>query len=188
VGRSRFAEQVSSHRRGDNMRSIQGFTLLEALVVIAALGIITALAIGSFTSGRDKQAVREGQTSFAQSIERVRTLVRRFGYNYKLTIASDKKSYTLSAQTVGTGAAVTNSAPDIKGIMPGTVKLQLGTGSTFDITKPIYLAPFSRLGTGTVPICFEILSTVSSYKTAIDLVGVTGKVVSRAISNATPCN
>ncbi len=170
------------------MRSTKGFTLIEALIVLAILGVITALAISSFTSGRDKQAVKEGQTSFAQSIERVRSLVRRYGYDYKLTIATDNKSYTFSSQTVGAGAAVANSAPDIKGVMPSSVKLQLGTGSTFNIAKPIYLAPFSRLGTGTVPICFEILSTVSSYKTAIDLVGVTGKVVSRAISNATPCN
>jgi prepilin-type N-terminal cleavage/methylation domain-containing protein len=165
----------------------QGFTLIEALVVIAILGIITALAAGSVTAGRDQRAVKEGQTTFAQSIERVRSLVRRFGYNYKLTIAADNKSYSFTAQTLS-GTAVTNSAPDIKGVMPSTTKLQLGTGSTFDITKPIYLAPFSRLGTGTIPICFEILSTSSSLKTAIDLVGVTGKVVTRAISNATPCN
>jgi prepilin-type N-terminal cleavage/methylation domain-containing protein len=167
-----------------------GFTLLEILMVIAVLGIITVLGI-SFLGKRDRPALQEGQTSFAQSLERVRTLVRRYAYDYVLTIATDNKSYIFKAQTTkssGTQAAVTNSAPDISGKMPDTVRLKLGTTSSFILTNPIYLAPYSRLGTGGAPICFEFSNTASTLKTATDLVGITGKVVNRAISTATPCN
>lgn len=166
----------------------QGFTIIEMLVVLAILGIITAIGIGTLNSGRDKRFVQEGQTAFAQSVERVRSLVRRFGYDYKLTIAADNKSYVFKPQTTSTAAAVTNSAPDVTGTMPATVTLKLGTGSSFNLLNPIYLAPFGRLASGGAPICFEVLSTTTSLKSAIDLVGVTGKVVTRAISTATPCN
>jgi type IV pilus assembly protein PilA len=167
---------------------IQGFTIIEMLIVLAILGIVTAIGVGSLNSGRDKRAVLEGQTAFAQSVERVRSLVRRYGYDYRLTIAADNKSYVFKPQSTVTAAAVSNTAPDVVGAMPATVKIKLGTGSAFIISNPIYFAPFGRLGNGGAPICFELLSTTTTLKSAIDLVGVTGKVVTRAISTATPCN
>jgi type II secretory pathway pseudopilin PulG len=166
---------------------IQGFTILELLIIIVIVGILTALAFGSVNAGKASRELREGQTNFSQALERARTLVKRYNYNYLLTIATDKKSFTLSARNAA-GAAVTSSAPDVSGTLPSSVTLELPTGTTADLTKVLFKAPFAGIQTGGAPICFLLKSTTSSLQTAIDLVGVTGKVVTRAISTATACN
>jgi prepilin-type N-terminal cleavage/methylation domain-containing protein len=165
---------------------LQGFTILELLVVILVIGILTALAFGSVNAGKASRELREGQTNFAQGLERARTLVKRYNYNYLLTIATDKKSFVLSARNAA-GAAVTNSAPDISGTLPASVTLELPVGASANLSKPLFRAPFSQIQTGGAPICFLLQSTTSSLKAAVDLVGVTGKVVTRA-SSANPCN
>jgi prepilin-type N-terminal cleavage/methylation domain-containing protein len=165
----------------------QGFTILELLGVMLIVGILTALAFGSVNAGKTTRELREGQTSFAQALERTRTLVKRHNYAYLLTIASDKKSFVLSARNAA-GVAVANSAPDVKGTLPASVTLEVPVGSSFDPAKTLFRAPFARIQTGGAPICFLLKSTTSTLQTAIDLVGVTGKVVTRAISNATACN
>ena len=165
---------------------LQGFTILELLGVILIAGILIALAFGSVNAGKASRELREGQTNFAQGLERARTLVKRYNYNYLLTIAADKKSFVLSARNAA-GTAVANSAPDISGKLPSSVTLELPAGSSADLSKPLFRAPFSRIQTGGAPICFLLQSTTSSLKTAVDLVGVTGKVVIRA-SSSIPCN
>jgi type II secretory pathway pseudopilin PulG len=166
---------------------IQGFTILELLGVMLIVGLLTALGFSSVNSGKSGRELREGQSSFAQALERSRTLVKRYNYNYLLTIAADKKSFVLSARNAA-GAVVTNSAPDISGTLPASVTLELPAGSVADLTKALFRAPFSGIQTGGAPICFLLKSTTSGLQTAIDLVGVTGKVVTRAISTATACN
>lgn len=164
----------------------QGMTLLELLIVMAILGIAFALSAGAMSGGRDRREMREGQKTFEQSLERVRTLVRRYSYDYVLTIATDKKSFVFKARNAA-GAAVTNSAPDINGKLPDSVTVEKKSPSTVLLTNPLFLAPFARTSGGAAPICFELVSSISSLKTAVDLVGVTGKVVSREISNTSGC-
>jgi prepilin-type N-terminal cleavage/methylation domain-containing protein len=165
----------------------QGFTILELLVMIVIIGIVTALAFGAVNAGKATRELREGQTMFSQALERSRTLVKRHNYGYLLTIAADKKSFVLSARNV-VGVAVANSAPDISGTLPTSVTLEVPTGSTFDSSKALFRAPFARIQTGGAPLCFLLKHTTANLQTAVDLVGVTGKVVTRATSNATACN
>ncbi len=162
-----------------------GFTLLELLIVMAMLGIVFALSAGALSSGRDRSEMREAQKTFEQATERVRTLVRRFGYNYLLTISTDKKSFVYSAQNAA-GVAVANSAPDVIGKFPTSVTIAVKP-TTINLSNPLFKAPFARTLGGGAPICFELVSSISSLKTAVDLVGVTGKVVSRDISNTSGC-
>lgn len=168
-------------------RKQMGFTLIELLIVIAIAGIIFALSAVALSGGRDRREMREAQKTFEQATERVRALVRRYSYSYLLTISTNKKSFVYSARN-SAGAAVTNSAPDVGGTMPASVTLEMKSPPPADLAKPLFLAPFARIQTGGAPICFELVSSISSLKTAIDLVGVTGKVVSRDISNTSGCN
>jgi prepilin-type N-terminal cleavage/methylation domain-containing protein len=167
------------------MKNTQGFTLLELLIVMAMLGIVFALSAGALSGGRDRREMREAQKTFEQATERVRTLVRRYGYNYLLTIATNKKSFVYSARDAA-GLAVANSAPDVTGQLPDSVTISVRPLG-LNLANPLFKAPFARTLGGGSPICFELVSSISSLKNAVDLVGVTGKVVSRDISNTSGC-
>jgi prepilin-type N-terminal cleavage/methylation domain-containing protein len=167
------------------MKNPHGFTLLELLIVMGIFGIIFALSAVAFSGGRDRREMREAQKTFEQSAERVRTLVRRYSYDYVLTIATDKKSFVFKPQNKAL-SAIANSAPDVSGKLPDSVTITVKPLS-LNLANPLFTAPFARTLGGATPICFELVSSISSLKTAVDLVGVTGKVVSRDISNTSGC-
>ncbi len=164
-----------------------GFTLIELMVVIGILGIMLAAFTVLLSGGQDNRALQEGQKSFAQAVERVRTLVRRYSYDYFLTIAADKKSFVFTPKDVN-GTVVAN-IPTVSGNLPSTVTIEGKKPTTLDLNKRLFIAPYARTQGGGAPICFELKTTLSTKKTAVDLVGVTGKVVSRAFTTATSaCN
>jgi prepilin-type N-terminal cleavage/methylation domain-containing protein len=161
--------------------SRKGITLIELLVVMAIIGILAAL-VGNLLGDRSRFQVREAQTKFASDLERVRNYVRRFNYGYDVAITTSGgvMSYRFfSVQRDGTAVTGTNVPPEINVSMLQGIKLAQKKPSTFN--GNVYLAPYGRIGSGGAPICFEITKADSKYETAVDLVGVTGKVISREI-------
>jgi prepilin-type N-terminal cleavage/methylation domain-containing protein len=166
------------------MKKQLGFTLFELLIVMAIIGIAAALFASSLGSN-GQRSVREAQTQFATSLSRVRTLVQRYNVSYELGIASDKKSYTLTPKN-GLNAVVAN-VPVISGKFVNGVTLEVLASAV--IPSTVYTAPFGRFGGGGAPLCFELVGG-QNYRGVISLVGVTGKIVSRAlrVSTTSGCN
>lgn len=52
---------------------LRGFTLIELMVVVAILGILTAMAAPSFTSYLARQQLRDQTSAFARAINQART-------------------------------------------------------------------------------------------------------------------
>ena len=120
------------------MKSKNGFTLLEMLIVIAIIGIIAAIGFVNYNKTIKVQRLREAQGQFAQAIERARTLSRRYSQDYRLGI-SDKR-YRIVPLTVVT---TTNGA----GVKTSTI-----TEDTASDAPPAFMEKFANnvlMGTGT---------------------------------------
>jgi prepilin-type N-terminal cleavage/methylation domain-containing protein len=160
----------------------RGVTLIEMLVAIAIIGIVSALGV-SLLGNNDQRATREAQTQFVNNLERVRSLVIRYNVSYELSIAPNQKSYSLTPR-------------DLAGVTPTNVPVIAGTlnqatlqpKSTLTLPVTLYRAPYARLGVGGSAACFELVGG-NNYRAVVSLVGVTGKVIPRAIvvSATTKC-
>jgi type IV pilus assembly protein PilA len=154
----------------------QGFTLIEMLTVIAVLGIILALGIPAL---RDPNAsVKEGQVAFAQATDRARGLVRRFNTDYRLEITNSGNSFRYYPVN-GSNVAITGLT-EISQKLPDGVVLQAVIGT--DLSQPIFIGPFARTQSGAAERCFSISSSRAPKQAAISLVGVTGKVIPRGLT------
>ncbi len=161
-------------------KAISGFSLLEMLVVIGILGIALALGIVGF-GDRTRAAVREGQTDFAQTLEKVRTLVRRYNYDYYLDLGATGSSYKFIAKDQ-TGAVV-NNIPSVQGNMPSGITIKQITNNNL-LTRAMYQAPFAR--TSAPSFCFSIQS-INNLQGEVTVVGVTGKVIVYAPQPISTC-
>jgi type IV pilus assembly protein PilA len=154
----------------------KGFTLIEMLIVIAVLGIILAIGIPAF---RDPNAsVKEAQASFAQATDRARGLVRRFNTDYRLEITNSGNSFRY--YPVNASNTAINGLTEISQKLPEGVVLQAVLGN--DLSQPIFIGPFARTQSGAAERCFSISSSRAPKQAAVSLVGVTGKVIPRGLS------
>jgi prepilin-type N-terminal cleavage/methylation domain-containing protein len=160
----------------------RGITLIEMLVVIAIIGIVSALGV-SLLGNNDERSTREAQTEFVNDLERVRSLVIRYNVGYELSIAPDQKSYSLTPKDLA-GVTPTN-VPVVSGTLN---RATLQPKSTLTLPVILYRAPYARLGIGGAAGCFELVGG-SDYRAVVSLVGVTGKVIPRALvkSATTKC-
>jgi prepilin-type N-terminal cleavage/methylation domain-containing protein len=153
----------------------QGFTLLEIIVVVAVLGVL--FAIGGFYSVRyrDISSLREAQLQLAKDFERARSYSKRYSYDYKITIDLSSNKYDIAPKGGATGYPEIHSKP-VNNVKFTSLLLN-GSSSTADV---VYSAPLGRLDSKNVSIQIGFISG-SSIKTKIDLIGVTGLVITRGI-------
>jgi prepilin-type N-terminal cleavage/methylation domain-containing protein len=199
-----------------------GFTLLEMLIVIAIIGIIAAIGFVNYNKTIKVQRLREAQGQFTQAIERARTLSRRYSQDYRLAISNKRYRIVPLVLVVTTTAGVTTSTitedtasdapPSITEEFANGVVMGTGTaaGSRFgDLNKYNDLVstnpqaeqedritisgPNGRIWLANEK-CYvmQFDSNTTTPKTAMTIVGVTGKVVSRGIfynktSTDNPC-
>jgi prepilin-type N-terminal cleavage/methylation domain-containing protein len=203
-------------------RTKNGFTLLEMLIVIAIIGIIAAIGFVNYNKTIQVQRLREAQGQFTQAIERARTLSRRYSQDYRLGISNKRYRIVPLVLVVTTTAGVTTSTitedtasdapPSITEEFANGVVMGTGTAASSrfgDLNKYNDLVstnpqaeqedritisgPNGRIWLANEK-CYvmQFDSNTTTPKTAMTIVGVTGKVVSRGIfynktSTDNPC-
>ena len=176
-----------------------GFTLLELLLVIAVIGVIAAVGFWALGSTRNAFRLREAQTQLTQTVDRARTLSRRFGRNYLIevrlpTTGANPKNYSYRisprrfVRDYVNGTTSYPEVPDTDSNKPPVFEIELpkgiGFGALANNTSVRIAGPFGRLAdVSTNKFCFVLLDSSTPISAGVELLGVTGKVVSRGLSN-----
>jgi len=78
----------------------RGFTLFEMLIVIALVGIISAVAVPNFSAWRERQAVNSASKSLLSHMKQARVIAMAENRSVSITFAAD--SYTYDADPAST--------------------------------------------------------------------------------------
>lgn len=82
-----------------NNQTNQGFTLLEAMITIAIIGIIAALAVPSYQDMLERNRLKEAAESLANDIKFARTEAIKQSANVTLTVNADNNCYGIATGT-----------------------------------------------------------------------------------------
>jgi type IV pilus assembly protein PilA len=147
----------------------KGFTLIELLIVLAIIGIL--VAVGAFFLGRSRntELLRSSRSQFAQDVSRARAWTKSYSYDYQIEATVGTRTYKITP--VKTAAT---DVPTITGTLPSGTKFNSVPSSTIT-----YYAPLGRISASNGK--YELSLNDGSLKTNVDLIGVTGLVVARAV-------
>ena len=153
-------------------RRAAGVTLIEVAVVLGLLGIAAGFTARFATARADRARLHEGQVVLAKAFERARGLARRFNEDYRVVVRR-------GAVDVVPGAAALAANP----ALPAFEDRPYGAGVVaLAPLEVVFGAPFGRLwADDDVRVELEYRGPSGTYRAAVDLVGVTGKVVTRGI-------
>lgn len=76
-----------------------GFSLLEMMIVIIIIGVLAAIAIPSFSSWKEKQAVSNATNALLSHLKQARNLALAENRSVRITFGST--AYTFDADTTG---------------------------------------------------------------------------------------
>jgi prepilin-type N-terminal cleavage/methylation domain-containing protein len=162
-----------------------GFTLIEMLIVLAIVGIMSAVALSTFVRDARRAQVQAVRSQLLLDLQDARSKAQRYNCNWTVTFVSATQ-YTVIGPTLGgttiTCTTTTTTTRDI----PTSVGVQLRWKTSSSSTEPtgqqvIYRSPFGTLSP-TNPSVIEIgfaSSTTASVTNPVYLkiIGITGKVV-----------
>jgi prepilin-type N-terminal cleavage/methylation domain-containing protein len=158
-----------------------GFTLIEVLVVIGILGIILAFGLRGVLREQQVQQLRAAQNQLGTDIERARSFARRYSYNYQFTLTNATGAYTI--QPRNTANVVVTTAPSVTGRLPSPIRVLSTTPASTTTYTLSYSGPFGRLvGASSASIRIGFGPATGQLKTSVDMIGVTGQVIRRGIS------
>jgi len=78
----------------------RGFTLFELLLVIAIIGIVSAVALPNFSAWRERQAVNSATKSLLSHMKQARVIAMAENRSVQITFTAS--NYTYDADTAGT--------------------------------------------------------------------------------------
>lgn len=130
----------------------QGFTLIEMMVVMVIMSIIAAVAIPSFSSWREKQAVRNATQALLAQLKQARVLA--VSENRSVSLAFTSTTYTFDADTTGSCGSCKNE------------RHNLSQYSSNLLASPIGTRTFSSRGTSSAS---SIKLTAGSYSKTITM-------------------
>ncbi|MXV19967.1 prepilin-type N-terminal cleavage/methylation domain-containing protein [Deinococcus xianganensis] len=148
-----------------------GFTLLEVLIVVAIVGILAALGLGSYSRWRASSAVGEGTQVFTQAVNAARTGAKRLNtcQEVLLTAASASPSLTVRAYP-GSTCSGTPTTRTLN--LPAGVQASLDTGTN----SLSFRAPYGS--TDAAPAQFKVFWAADPAITRlVRVTGIFGKVI-----------
>jgi type IV fimbrial biogenesis protein FimT len=134
--------------RVTNLRSQNGFTLLEILIAASILGILTAMAVPSFSLWIARQQLRQATTEIAANYSMARTAAMSRGSGVAVTTAMTGGKATLTFggnvfKPVTLSERITNITAATVGFNPFGLRSGGGAGNTLIIVTPSQGQPYS---------------------------------------------
>lgn len=87
----------------------RGFTLTEAVVVVAILAILASIGVGSLAANREKYRANEAIREFLTTVRLARRYAIQYGQTYQIDVDRAQRQYSL---TDGTTAVKTITLPE----------------------------------------------------------------------------
>ena len=126
-----------------HLRRERGFTLMEALVVVAIGLIITAVSIPVFTSSLNTYKLQSAVTNVTGLIKATRFQAMSSGYPYQIVFTSSTASYQLKQNTVldtATGTFDETGTNNFKNLTtPGNSGTVSGTSTVITLNQNVTL-------------------------------------------------
>lgn len=136
----------------------KGFSLIEALLVLAVLGIILAIGTPNYLRWRASTAVKQAAAQLAQDLDKQRSEARRINQDRQLSFSVDANTYTANG--------VTKS-------LPSGVALQSASDTSLR-----FLAPHGTTTTDKALRSYTLSWTNNGeIQRTVRVVGITGKVI-----------
>ncbi|ULH16793.1 type II secretion system GspH family protein [Deinococcus sp. KNUC1210] len=160
---------MRTERPAGQRRTLQGFTLLEVLVVIAIIGILAGALVALSARNYRKSQLRDGAVQLMTDLNRARSLAQRSSFDSTVQIMGQLGAPSSTYTTLWGGGAtpVTRSLPTSVQVAP--------LSSAASARTLTYSAPYAE--TDSIGTLWEVSSSGSSDRLYLKAVGVTGKVI-----------
>ena len=142
-----------------------GFTLLEVLVVLAILALLAGLLGVNLMQSIRRANLNEAAAVVYAELYRARSLAQRSSTDQAV-------SWTATSLSAGAGRSVD---------LPNGARITTPPATGYTYTAPYgeFTDPSSSTGAGGLRL--ELVDASGQYHTAVDAVGVTGKVIRRRV-------
>ena len=133
------------------IKQAKGFSLIELIIVIAILGIVSAIAAPNFNKYRQNTNLREAARDLSSDISFWRQRAVADNVRYRITFNQAANNYTVQRETTSGSGAYADLVPAVTK-SPGNISAQI---TIFNITFPsaqITIQPRGTTSAGTVTL------------------------------------
>ena len=153
------------------IKQAKGFSLIELIIVIAVLGIVSAIAAPNFNKYRQNTNLREAARDLSSDISFWRQRAVADNVRYRITFNQAANNYTVQRETISGSGAYADLVPAVTK-SPRNISAQI---TIFNITFPsaqITIQPRGTMDLGSVTLQHTIRLSTATIRTYF-----TGRVV-----------